>query len=110
VSTVSLINLYVIPEDIMPSQRRHPRLPPTKANFDADSRNKKKLADEFEEFKQKVKKAAKSSPAVEELIVPLAKLENAVRIGAWGIIFVPVEEKKRRVLGGEYNASRNRER
>jgi hypothetical protein len=96
VSTVSLINLYATPEDIMSSPRRHPRVPPTKANFDADSRNKKKLADEFEKFKEKVKKSAKFSPEVQELIVPLAKLENAVRIGAWGMVFVPEDEKKRR--------------
>jgi hypothetical protein len=100
VLTVSLINLYSIPEDIMPSQRRHRRVPPTKANFDADSRNKKKLGDEFEKFKQNVKKAAKTSPAVQELIVPLARLEKAVRIGAWGIVFVPEDEKKRRAVAG----------
>jgi hypothetical protein len=96
VSTTSLINLYAIPEDIMPSQRRHPRVPPTKANFGADSRNKRKLADEFEEFKKKVKKAARFSPEVRQLTVPLAKLENAVKIGAWGMVFVPEDEKKRR--------------
>jgi len=92
VSTVSSINLYVISEDIMPSQRRHPRLRPTKANFNVDSRNKEKLGDEFEKFKKKVKKAAKSSPEVRALIVPLAKLEKAVRIGAWGIVFVPEDK------------------
>ena len=84
----------------MPSQRKHLRVPPTKANFDADSRNKKKLGDEFEKFKQKVKKAAKSSSEVQELIVPLVRLEKAVKIGAWGIVFVPGDEKKRRALAG----------
>jgi hypothetical protein len=34
------------------------------------------------------------------LIVPLARLERAVRIGAWGIVFVPEDEKKRRALAG----------
>jgi hypothetical protein len=80
----------------MPSPRRHPRVPPTKANFGADSRNKRKLADEFEEFKIRVKKSAKFSPEVRELTVPLAKLEKAVRIAAWGMVFVPEGEKKRR--------------
>ena len=40
----------------MPSQRRHPRLRPTKANFNVDSRNKEKLGDEFEKFKKKGQK------------------------------------------------------
>ena len=80
----------------MPSERTHPRVPPTKENFDTDFRNKEKLGDEFEEFKKVLEQAAKSSPDVRKLIVPLAKLESAIRNGAWGMVFVPEDEKKRR--------------
>jgi hypothetical protein len=80
----------------MPNKRTHPRVPPTKENFDVDFRNKEQLGDEFEEFKKVVEQEAKSSPDVQKLIVPLAKLENAVKIGAWGMIFVTEDEKKQR--------------
>ncbi len=80
----------------MRSQRTHPMVPPTKANFEADFRNKEKLGDEFEEFKKVLEQAAKSSPDVQELMVPLAKLESAVMIGAWGMVFVTEDEKEKR--------------
>jgi len=54
----------------------------TRRNSETSSRN----------LRKKVKKAAKSSPEVRALIVPLAKLEKAVRIGAWGIVFVPEDK------------------
>jgi hypothetical protein len=78
----------------MASERPHPRVPPTKANFDVDFRNKEKLGDEFEEFKEVFEQAAKSSPDVQKLKVPLAKLESAIKIGAFGIVFVQEDEKK----------------
>ena len=78
----------------MPSQRKHRRVPPTKSNFDLDLRNKEQLGDEFEEFKKVLEQAAKSSSDVQKLLVPLAKLENAIIVGAWGIVFVPEDEKK----------------
>ena len=80
----------------MPSQRTHPRVSPTKANFEADFRNKEKLGDEFEEFKKVLEQAAKYSPDVKELMIPLAKLESAIMIGAWGMVFVVEDEKKER--------------
>jgi hypothetical protein len=84
-------------EDIM-SKRAHPKVRATKANCEADSRAKEKLADEFEEFKEMLEKAAKSSPEVKKLIVPLAKLERAIIIGAHGRRFEVEQEKKQRAL------------
>ncbi len=80
----------------MPSERPHPRVPPTKENFDTDFRNKEKLGDEFEEFKKVFEQEAKFSPDFQKLVVPLAKLESAIKIGAWGMVFVPEDEKKQR--------------
>ena len=79
----------------MISKRPHPKVPPTKANFEKDFRDKLKLDAEFEKFKKRLVNAAKSSPAVEELLIPLRKLEKAVLIGAHGRRFV-FNDKKRR--------------
>ena len=79
-------------------KRAHRKVPPTKANCEADFRDKEKLAEEFDEFKKLVEKAAKSSPDVEKLIVPLEKLEKAIIIGAHGRCFVVEDKKKHRAL------------
>lgn len=80
------------------SKKALPKVRPTKANCEADSRAKEKLADQFDEFKEVVEKAAKSSPDVKKLIVPLAKLERAIIIGAHGRCFVVEDAKKQRAL------------
>jgi hypothetical protein len=79
----------------MPSDRDHPKVPPTKANCEEDHENKLRLNAEFEKFKAIVEQAAKHSKEVEELLVPLKKLENAVLIGAHGKHFVPEKTEKR---------------
>lgn len=76
-------------------KRPHPKVPPSKANLEKDFRDKLKLDAEFEKFKKRLLKAAKSSPAVEELLIPLRRLEKAVLIGAHGVHFVHEVKKQR---------------
>jgi hypothetical protein len=80
----------------MRNSRPHLKVPPTKENFDADRRNKKKLNDEFDEFKKVVERAAHSSPDMQKLMVPLAKLESAIIVAAWGRIFAVEDQKKKK--------------
>lgn len=75
----------------------HPKVPATSANCEEDHEAKLKLNEEFEKFKEVVENAAKISPDVQKLKVPLKKLENAVIIAAHGRYLVPVKvEKKQR--------------
>jgi hypothetical protein len=67
---------------------KHPKVPPTKANCEKDFQAKLKLNAQFKEFKKQVDKAAKSSPAVEKLKIPLKKLEDKIIIAAHGRHFV----------------------
>jgi len=78
----------------MPS--KHPKVPATSANCEEDHIAKLKLNEEFAEFKIKVENAAKRSPDVKELIVPLEKLEKAMIIAAHGKHLVAVEDEKKR--------------
>ena len=78
----------------MPNQ--HPKVPATSANCEEDHKAKLKLNDEFAEFKKVVEQAAKSSPDVQKLIVPLEKLEKAMIIGAHGMHLVAVEDEQKR--------------
>jgi hypothetical protein len=80
------------------SKRAHSKVSPTKANCEADFRDKLKLNDEFGEFKKLLEKEARSSPDVHELLVPLAKLEKAILIAAHGRRFVVEPEKKHRAM------------
>jgi len=80
----------------MPSKRSHPEVPPTKANCEQDFRDKLKLNDEFEEFKTRLVQAAKSSPDVEKLVIPLNRLEKAMLVAAHGRHFVLSHTKKHR--------------
>jgi hypothetical protein len=84
--------LRVISEDVMPSE--YPKVPPTKENCEADYRDKVKLNEEFKEFEKLVEDAAKRSPEVKELIVPLKKLEQWIIAAAHGRHFVPDDHKK----------------
>jgi len=77
----------------MPSQ--HPKVPATSANCEEDHQAKLKLNEEFEEFKTVVEKAAKTSPDVQKLIVPLVKLEKAMIVAAHGKYLVAVEHEKK---------------
>jgi hypothetical protein len=77
----------------MPNKYPHPEVPATKENCEADFQDKLKLNEEFEKFKKLLVDAAKSSQAVEKLVVPLNKLEKAMNIAAHGRHLVPRDEE-----------------
>jgi|HubBroStandDraft_6_1064221.scaffolds.fasta_scaffold1890445_1 hypothetical protein len=74
---------------------QHPKVPATSANCEEDHQAKLKLNAEFEEFKTVVEKAAKTSPDVQKLIVPLVKLEKAMNVAAHGRHLVATEDEKK---------------
>jgi hypothetical protein len=74
---------------------QHPKVPATPANCEEDHQAKLKLNAEFEEFKRVFDKAAKTSPDVQRLIVPLEKLEKAMIVAAHGKHLVAVEDEKK---------------
>jgi hypothetical protein len=80
----------------MPSKRTHRQVPPTRANCEADLRDKKKLNAEFNGFKKLLEQAAQSSSDVRKLRVPLRKLERSIRVAAHGKHFVVQDKKKHR--------------
>jgi hypothetical protein len=67
---------------------KHPEVPPTQENCEQDFKDKLKLNAEFEQFKKTVEQAAKVSPDVQKLMVPLKKLEEAIIFCAHGKHFV----------------------
>ena len=69
---------------------------PTAANLARDKRNKLKLEREFLKFKKQAKQAAAQSREAKDLIVPLKKLEMAVRRGAFGLLIGPCDPKAKR--------------
>jgi hypothetical protein len=77
----------------MPNQ--HPKVPATSDNCEKDHQAKLKLNAEFEEFKTVVEEAAKTSPPVQKLIVPLVKLEKAIIVAAHGVHLVAAEDEKK---------------
>jgi hypothetical protein len=77
----------------MPNE--HPKVPPTKENFEADHQDKVKLNEEFARFKKLVDDAAKSSPDVQKLVVPLENLGKAVIKAAFGKHFYMDDYKGR---------------
>ena len=74
----------------------HPKVPATSANCEEDHIAKLKLNEEFAEFKEMVENAAKKSPDVQKLIVPLEKLEKAMIVAAHGKHLVAVEDEQKR--------------
>ena len=72
------------------------KVPPTPGNLAKDEKNKLRLEAEFLKFKKLADQAAAQSRAAKDLIVPLKKLEMAVRRGAFGLIFWPCNDKKKR--------------
>jgi hypothetical protein len=80
------------PEDFMPD--RHSKVPATSANCEADYRAKVKLNAEFKDFKTRVKKAAKTSRDIKELIIPLVRLEKAIKVAAWGRHLVATKDDR----------------
>jgi hypothetical protein len=73
----------------------HPKVPPTKENFEADHQDKVKLNEEFARFKKLVDDAAKTSPDVQKLLVPLDNLGKAVIKAAFGRHFYEDDYKSR---------------
>ena len=78
----------------MARKRSHAKVLPTKANCEQDFRDKLKLSHQFEEFKKLLQGAARSSSDVQKLVIPLNRLEKAVKVAAWGRHFV-LNPKKR---------------
>lgn len=72
------------------------KVPPTPGNLAKDKKDKLRLEAEFLRFKKLAVQAAAQSRAAKDLIVPLKKLEMAVRRGAFGRIFWPCNDKKKR--------------
>ena len=93
----SLTNFLAAQEDIMPT---HPKVPATPANCEKDHERKMKLNEEFNDFESLVRREAKKSREVRELLVPLASLKKAIIFGAHGFYLVPVAlpKEKRKVL------------
>jgi hypothetical protein len=76
---------------------RHRKVPATSANCEADYRAKVKLNAEFKDFKTSVKKAAKTSRDIKELIIPLERLEKVMIVAAHGRHLVATgNDKKQR--------------
>lgn len=73
----------------------HPKVPPSKENFEADHQDKVKLNEEFAQFKKLVDDAAKTSPEVRKLLVPLENLGKAVIKAAFGRHFDGDDYKRR---------------
>lgn len=72
------------------------KVPPTPGNLAKDRKNKLRLEVEFLKFKKQAHQAAAQSRTARDLVVPLKKLETAVRKGAFGFFFWPVNHKKKR--------------
>jgi hypothetical protein len=75
---------------------QHPKVPATSANCEEDHVAKLELNKEFAKFKETVENAAKKSPDVQKLIVPLEKLEKAMIVAAHGKHLIAVEDEKKR--------------
>ena len=71
----------------MPSSLK--KVPATLANCEKDHKAKKKLKYEFKDFERLVRREAKKSRDVRELLKPLDSLKTAIKIGAHGVCFVP---------------------
>jgi hypothetical protein len=74
----------------------YPKVPATPENCEKDYQDKMKLNAEFEEFMKVFKDLAKISPEVQKLSVPVAKLEKALRLAAFGRHLVASEYEKNR--------------
>jgi len=77
----------------------HQKVPATPANCEKDHQAKLKLDKEFKEFERLVRREAKKSREVRELLVPLESLKSFVIRGAYGRrLVVPLPKKKKKVL------------
>jgi hypothetical protein len=74
---------------------QHRKVLATSANCEEDHRAKVKLNVEFKEFKTVVKKAAKTSPDIQKLIIPLVRLEKAVVLAAFGKHLVATKDDRK---------------
>jgi hypothetical protein len=74
----------------------HPKVKATPANCERDHQRKLKLNEEFKDFETLVRKEAKKSPEVRELLVPLASLKKAIIFGAHGFYLLPVPPPKKK--------------
>ena len=72
----------------------HQKVPATLTNCEKDREAKLKLAEEFEDFEKLVRREAKRSREIRELLVPLESLKKFVIHGAHGRLLVPVPQPK----------------
>jgi hypothetical protein len=77
----------------------HQKVPATPANCEKDHERKMKLNQEFKDFESLVRREAKKSRDVNELLKPLGRLKTAITHGAFGLYLVaePLPEKKKKV-------------
>ena len=84
-----------MPTPYKPNQK----VPATPANCEKDHERKMRLNQEFKDFESLVRREAKKSREVHELLKPLDKLRTAIKHGAFGFYLVaePLPKKKRKV-------------
>ena len=82
-----------MPTPYKPNQK----VPATPANCEKDHERKMKLSQEFKDFESLVRREAKKSREVEELLKPLDRLRTAIRFGAHGfhLLAEPLPKKKK---------------
>ena len=74
-----------MPTPYKPNQK----VPATPANCEKDHQRKMKLNREFKDFESLVRREAKKSRDVQELLKPLGRLKTAIKFGAYGVIILP---------------------
>lgn len=84
-----------MPTPYKPNQK----VPATPANCEKDHERKMKLSQEFKDFESLVRREAKKSRDVQELLKPLGRLRTAIIHGAFGFYLVaePLPKRKKKV-------------
>ena len=96
----SVTNFLAAQEDIMPTPYKpNQKVPATPANCEKDHQRKMRLNQEFKDFESLVRREAKKSRDVRELLKPLDRLRTAITHGAFGFYLIaePLPKKKKKV-------------
>ena len=96
----SLSDFLAAQEDIMPTPYKpNQKVPATPANCEKDHQRKMRLNQEFKDFESLVRREAKKSRDVRELLKPLDRLRTAITHGAFGFYLIaePLPKKKKKV-------------
>jgi hypothetical protein len=88
----------------------HPKVAATPANCEKDHERKMKLNQEFKDFESLVRREAKKSRDVQELLKPLDRLRTAIRFGAHGFYLVAEAPPKKKEVPTARAAHRARRR